>query len=184
VGSASHSFGVAFAQGEADLRAVYDRHGPLVFSICRKALGDTAANEVTQDVFVSAWQSRHQFDPERGTLGAWLVGIAKRRIIDHLRREQRHTARLVVDHDVERVESPQVDDRPEQRFDRLALRMQVARALSTLPERPREVIGLAYIHGLTHQEISERTGIPLGTIKSDIRRGLLALRGQMEQGHE
>jgi RNA polymerase sigma-70 factor (ECF subfamily) len=60
----------------------------------------------------------------------------------------------------------------------------VAHALAALQERPRQVIGLAYVHGLTHQEIAERTGIPLGTIKSDIRRGLLALRDVMEQGDE
>jgi RNA polymerase sigma-70 factor (ECF subfamily) len=175
------SLGVAFARGEADLRAVYERHGSLVYSICRKALGDTAAGEVTQDVFVDAWQARHQFDPGRGALGAWLVGITKRRIVDHVRREQRHSARRADDLHLESVPS---HHGPEERVERIAQRMEIARALATLPERSREVIGLAYVEGLTHQEIADRTGIPLGTIKSDIRRGLLALRDQMEQGDE
>jgi RNA polymerase sigma-70 factor (ECF subfamily) len=176
--------GAAFARGEADLRAVYDRHSPLVYSICRKALGEAAAGEVTQDVFVNAWQARHQFDPERGALGAWLVGITKRRIIDHLRREHRHTSRRADDDEVQRVESIPADDHTEEHVERITDRVRIARALATLPERPREVIALSYVHGLTHQEITERTGIPLGTIKSDIRRGLLALRDRMEQGDE
>lgn len=184
LGSDPDSLGVAFARGDADLRAVYERHGSLVYSICRKALGEPSAGEVTQDVFVSAWQARHQFDPARGALGAWLVGIAKRRIIDHVRREQRHTSRRADDVDVQHLDSLPADDRTEARIERLAERMQVAGALATLPERPREVIGLAYVHGLTHHEIAERTGIPLGTIKSDIRRGLLALRDHLEQSDE
>lgn len=184
VGSDPNSLGSAFARGDADLRAVYDRHGRLVYSICRKALGEAAAREVTQDVFVNAWQARHQFDPNRGALGAWLVGITKRRIIDHLRREQRHSSRRAADKDAQLVESLPADDSPEERVERLTDRMRLANALATLPERPREVIGLAYVHGLTHQEISERTGYPLGTIKSDIRRGLLALRDHMEQSDE
>lgn len=175
------SLGFAFASGEADLRAVYDKHASLIYSMCRKALGETAAPEVTQDVFVSAWQARHQFDPERGALGAWLVGIAKRRIVDHVRREQRHTSRRADGSDAQQIESLPADEHTEARVDQIAQRMEVAQALATLPERPREMIGLAYVHGLTHQEIAERTGIPLGTIKSDIRRGLLALRERLEE---
>ena len=180
IGRDPDSLGIAFACGDADLRAVYDRHGSLIFSMCRKALGETAAPEVTQDVFVSAWQARHQFDPERGALGAWLVGIAKRRIVDHVRREQRHSSRRADGRDSQQIESLPADDHTEQRVDQIAHRMEVAQALATLPARPREMIGLAYVHGLTHQEIAERTGVPLGTIKSDIRRGLLALRDRLE----
>jgi RNA polymerase sigma factor (sigma-70 family) len=183
IGRNPDSLGAAFASGDADLRAVYDKHGALIYSMCRKALGDTAAPEVTQDVFVSAWQARQQFDPDRGALGAWLVGIAKRRIVDHVRREQRHSSRRADGSD-QLIESLPADDHTEQRVDQIAQRMEVAQALATLPERPREMIGLAYVHGLTHQEIAERTGIPLGTIKSDIRRGLLALRDRLEHTHE
>jgi RNA polymerase sigma-70 factor (ECF subfamily) len=184
VGSEPESLGIAFARGEADLRAVYDRHGALVYAMCRKALGEAAAGDVTQDVFVSAWTARHQFDPQRGPLGAWLVGIAKRRIVDHVRREQRHTSRRADDESARGIESLPADERLDERVDRIAERMEVARALAELPERSREVIGLAYVHGLTHHEIAERTGIPLGTIKSDIRRGLLTLRDRMEHSHE
>jgi RNA polymerase sigma-70 factor (ECF subfamily) len=184
VGNDHDSLGLAFARGDADLRAVYDRHSPLVYAICRKALGEPAAGEVTQEVFVNAWQARSQFDPDRGALGAWLVGITKRRIIDHVRREQRHNSRRADESDALRVEALPSDDQVEERVARISDRARVAQALATLPERPREVIGLAYVHGLTHHEIAERTGYPLGTIKSDIRRGLVALRDHMEQSND
>jgi RNA polymerase sigma-70 factor (ECF subfamily) len=173
--------GQAFAEGRAELRSVYAAHSALIYGICRKALGADAAGDVTQDVFVSAWRGREQFDPRRGSLAAWLVGIAKRRIVDHARREQRHTSRRDdTNADAPFDSVPAADDS----IDRIAQRVTLAHALATLPERPRQSINLAYVHGLTHDEIAERTGVPLGTIKSDIRRGLLALRQRMEPTDE
>ena len=164
----------AFASGRAPLRDAYDAHGSLVYSICRRALDEHAAKDVTQEVFVSAWRGRHQFDPERGTLAGWLVGITKRRIIDHLRSERRHADRR----SEELHETP--DHQAEPAVDRTVDRMVVADALRQLPKRTREIIELAYVHDLTHHDIAERTGVPLGTVKSDIRRGLLRIRDQME----
>jgi len=171
------ALGLSFSRGEAGLEDVYRAHGGLVHAICRKALGESSASEVTQDVFVSAWKGRHQFDPERGSLAGWLVGIAKRRIVDHVRRERRHSDRRADGADEQAITDGQ-------QLDRIADRMVLARALTALAERPRRVITLAYIDGLTHQEIADRTGLPLGTIKSDIRRGLLVLRDQLESTHE
>lgn len=167
----------AFAAGTADLRSVYDEHGGLVYAICRKSLDEHTANDVTQEVFVSAWRARDQFDPERGNLAAWLVGITKRRIIDHLRSEGRHRDRRapepteLTDHDADHEISRTVD------------RIIVADALRQLPERARRVISLAYLDGLTHHEITDRTGLPLGTVKSDIRRGLERIRTCWEVNH-
>jgi RNA polymerase sigma factor (sigma-70 family) len=174
----AESLEAAFAAGRADLRAVYDAHGPLVFSLCRRALGGHAANDVTQEVFVSAWRARDRFDPQRGNLAQWLVGITKRRIIDHLRSEGRHSDRRADDDHIQnRAHSePQVD--------RLADRMLVADVLTHLPERARTVIHMAYFEDLTHQQIAERTGLPLGTVKSDIRRGLQRIREQLEVGDD
>ena len=177
-GDPADSLGMAFFAGEAELRDVYEAHGPLVYGICRRTIGDESAREVTQDVFVSAWRAREQFDPARGTLAAWLVGITKRRVIDHVRRERRHSDRRADVND--NVGSPAAE--PE--LERIADRMTVAHALAKLAERPRRVITLAYVDGLTHQEISERTSLPLGTIKSDIRRGLVTLRQHLESTHE
>ncbi len=163
-----------FASGEADLKQAYEAHGSLVYAICRKALDEHAAREVTQDVFVSAWRGRDQFDPALGTLAGWLVGITKRRIIDHLRSERRHADRRTAEL------SEAVDHDAETDVVRAAERIVLAEALRQLPERTREIIELAYLQDLTHHDIAERTGVPLGTVKSDIRRGLLRIRDHME----
>jgi RNA polymerase sigma factor (sigma-70 family) len=180
----------AFAAGhDHALKQAYDTLGGIVFGLCRRALPTHQAEEVTQDVFVSAWRKRDQFDPERGSLAAWLVGITKRRIIDHIRSERRHSDRradLASDVGPTPAGTPSGTDlvvEPTE-LDAIADQMVVADALRTLTDRPRQVIELAYIHGLTHQEIAERTGIPLGTVKSDIRRGLETIRGHLETGHE
>lgn len=167
-----------FAAGHAELREVYEAHGSLVYGLCRKSLGGDAANDVTQEVFVSAWRGRHQFDPSRGNLAQWLVGITKRRIIDHLRSEGRHANRRA-----DEESAPVADPHDATHVDRMADQMLVADGLSQLGERARNVIELAYIHDLTHQEIAERTGLPLGTIKSDIRRGLQRIRTHLEPAH-
>lgn len=167
----------AFAVGDADLRSVYEEHGGLVYGICRKALDEHAAKDVTQEVFVSAWKARDQYDPERGALGAWLVGITKRRIIDHLRSERRHADRRAVE------PTEHTDPDGEVELGRTIDRMVVADALRSLPDRARQVITLAYLEGLTHHEITDRTGLPLGTVKSDIRRGLTRIRACLEATH-
>ena len=166
----------AFASGVVGLREAFDAHGRLVFSICRRALGAEAAKDVTQDVFVSAWRGRDQFDPARGSLVGWLVGITKRRIIDHLRAERRHVDRRADD-----LSDPTADQPQEQpQVERIVDRMLVVDAMAALPARSREVIELAYVQDLTHHDIAERTGIPLGTVKSDIRRGLVRIREHLE----
>jgi RNA polymerase sigma-70 factor (ECF subfamily) len=181
LGDPTDTLGVAFSRGEAELADVYRAHGSLVYAICRKALGEHGASEVTQDVFVAAWRKRTQFDPGRGSLGAWLAGITKRKVIDHVRRERRHSDRRA---DTTPDALPDGLAVPPSDLERVADRLQVAHALSTLPDRQRNMIGLAYVEGLTHTEIAERTGLPLGTIKSDIRRGLLALRDRTRSSDE
>lgn len=166
-------FESAFVRGdEFALRAVYDAHARLVYSYCRRSLTDERAKEVTQDVFVSAWRGREKFDSSRGSLPAWLIGITKNRLIDNIRAEQRHSSR--------RAASEPADVGVEAEVERVGDRMLVADALKTLPERPRMVIELAYFEGLSHQQVSERTDLPLGTVKSDIRRGLASIRRHLE----
>lgn len=180
VGDPVDRLGAAFVQGEADLEDVYREHGALVYAVSRRALGDEAAAEVTQDVFLSAWRGRSQFDPARGTMAGWLIGITKRRIVDHVRREKRH-----VDHRADPVGHDEVGTPDVAQpgagveLERIVDRMLVAHALKELPERTRRTIGLAYIDGLTHEQIAQHTGVPLGTIKSDIRRGLARLRDEV-----
>ncbi len=180
VPAASTTIATAGAHPFADadgLRRAYDEHGPLVYGICRKALDEHTANDVTQEVFISAWRARNRFDPSKGTVAAWLVGITKRRIIDQLRAEGRHVDRRAA-----------TDERPDQVADadvqRTVDRMVVAEALRALPERTRDAVLLAFVHELTHHEIAERTGTPLGTVKSDIRRGLQRIKEHLETIHD
>jgi RNA polymerase sigma-70 factor (ECF subfamily) len=161
---------VQFASGVVGLREAYDAHGALVYSICRRSLDAEAAKDVTQDVFVSAWRGRTQFDPQRGSLAGWLVGITKRRIIDHHRSEGRHASRRADANDLAATEHRDAG------VEQVADRMLVADGLRQLPTHIREIIELAFVHDLTHHEIAERTGTPLGTVKSHIRRGLLRIR--------
>ena len=165
-----------FSEGdESALREAYDAHSPLIYSFCRRALGDQRAEDVTQEVFVSAWRARDTFRPDKGNLGAWLVGIAKNRLIDNVRSEKRHSYQQPLTHEADASVEPNLD--------RVGDQMVVAEALRTLPERSRTVIELAYFSDLTHAEVAERTSIPLGTVKSDIRRGLAKIRQQLEATH-
>lgn len=177
VTSAPRSLDEAFARGDADLREVYDAHSSLVYSLCRRALGAEAAKDATQEVFVSAWRKRDQFDATKGALGAWIVGITKRRIIDQLRSEGRHADRRA--EEVADDRAPSGDPPP----DRVVDRMFAADLLAKLPSRTREVIELVYVHDLTHREVADQTGLPIGTVKSDIRRGIMKIRDEMKVSH-
>lgn len=166
----------AFATGSDDaLRRVYDLHGPLIHTFCRRAVGADRAADVTQEVFITAWRQRDRFDPSRGSLPGWLVGIARFKVLEALRRRQLH---LIDDEHPSHV-PPMIspDD-----VDALAERLLLAAAMDELPERARSVVGLAFREQLTHQEICDRTGLPLGTVKSDLRRSLDRLRRHLERG--
>jgi len=164
-----------FAAGDPGaLEAVYAEHGALVHSFCRRSLDPARAADATQDVFLAAWRSRERYRPEAGTLAGWLLGIARFKVIDILRADGRQPS-LVAD--------PQVTG--EQVFDRsvdeavvtdIAERMLVAEALDALSDRAREMVRLSFFEDLTHAQIAERTAVPLGTVKSDIRRGLEQMR--------
>ncbi len=165
-----------FASGGADaLRHAYDAHGSLVYSLCRRAVGGDLAADITQEVFIAAWRRRTSFDPDRGSLAAWLTGITRHKIIDVLRREARHRN--------DRIDSSSVlldVSDPVDWVGALGDRMLLADALAALPERSRTVMHLAFGDGLTQQQIAESTGLPLGTVKSDMRRSLARLRRHLD----
>lgn len=163
-----------FARGDdTALKAAYDEHGPFIYTFCKRALGPEAGADVTQEVFLAAWKARERFDPTRGSLAGWLVGIAKNKIIDtHRRAGRRVTETELTFESSESAETPSLD--------RLADRMLLADALTTLPERARKVLEYAFYDDLTHQQIADKCDLPLGTVKSDIRRGLQRLRHHLE----
>jgi RNA polymerase sigma factor (sigma-70 family) len=166
-----------FRDGPPDvLRRAYDRHSPLVYTFCRRAVGAELANDVTQEVFITAWKQRHRFDPERGVLAGWLVGIARFKILEALRRRQLH---LIDDRGLSMAGLVSPDS-----VGALADRLVLADAMGQLPSRTQTLITMAFHEQLTHAEIAERTGLPLGTVKSDIRRGLERLRRQMDQSND
>ena len=162
-----------FRQGDdSALRRAYDEHGSLVYTFCRRSAGPTAADDLTQEVFLAAWRAHDRFDPERGSLRAWLMGIARNKVIDTYRRQARRPEKMEAD----------LGDTPtdERSIDGLADRMVLAAALAELPARARQVVELAFFNQLSHSEIVEQTGLPLGTIKSDIRRSLGRMRRHLE----
>lgn len=156
------------------LRRAYDAHGRLVYTLCRRSLGSDAATDVTQEVFAAGWFARRQYDPSRGSLGGWLVGIARNKVIDHLRAQGRRPST---------VGTPSSDlpaALTEAEVEGLADRLLLADALAQLPDRPKRLIELAFFEQLTHPEIAERCDLPIGTVKSDIRRGLARMRRHLE----
>ncbi len=159
-----------FANGdEVALQEAYEQHGSLVYSLCRRSVDDAAAADITQETFIAAWRNRHRYDPTRGGLAPWLTGIARNKIIDHFRASGREERRVdKVKHSTPTATPHDVDE--------VTLRMLLVDAIEELPERARRIVTMAFFDDLTHVEIAARTGIPLGTVKSDIRRSLDRLR--------
>ena len=164
-----------FRDGDpAALRAASDRHARVVFALALRALGTHHdAEDLTQQVFIRAWRARTTLNTARGALGGWLVGITRRQIADRLsERAREHRV-------VERVALA----RPcpaASLSDRVIDGIIVADEMSTLPPQQRTVLRLAFFDDLTHQQIAARTGLPLGTVKSHLRRGLERLRRRWE----
>ena len=161
---------------EHDERAVEDLYarysGPL-YSLAFQVTGaDRYAQEVVQEVFVALWRQAERFDPERGAVSSWLFSLARHKAIDLVRREANHRRRAA-DVDPEIEQAP--DDVDDEAW-RNVRRDQVRAALAVLSEPQRTALELAFFAGLTHVEVAERLGIPLGTAKTRIRSALLKLR--------
>lgn len=164
----------AWVQGQDDaLERAYHRWGGLVHGLARRAVEPDAAEDVTQQVFVSAWRGRQTYAAEQGPLGAWLVGITRRRIADHLRARPRRVEVLADPHALAAGAGPDWED--DDRDDLLA----VYEELERIGEPQRRIVLLAHVHGLTHAEIAETLGLPLGTVKSHLTRTMSRLRTRM-----
>src|SRR5688572_14094122 len=174
------------ARGDgAALAELYDLHGRIVFSLAVRMLSDHGeAEDLTQDVFTLAWRNAPRYDPARGAVAAWLLVTARTRAIDRLRGRRVRPGAATED-DVRRLEAiPDTAVSVEMIVADRQTAGRVRDALAVLPADQRLALELAYFEGLSHSEIGERTGTPLGTIKSRIRTGLTRLRQAMHQGKE
>ncbi len=184
--------------GSADaLSTLYDRHAGGVFAAVVRATNDRAvADDVVQDTFLALWDRAELFDPNRGSLHAWLLTIARNRSIDHLRAARRRPTSAfsafddAVPDDASAAEwltavgRPVAMAAPEPDPQLVAARRDtnawVLDGLAALGPRERCVLLLAYAEGLTQSEIAERLGLPLGTVKTRTRRALARLRDRLE----
>jgi RNA polymerase sigma-70 factor (ECF subfamily) len=166
----------AWARGdEQALELAWRELGTLVFTFCVRALGDRdQASDCTQEAFLGAWRSRERFDPERGSLAAWIIGIARFKCAD----ARRTSARVPTPLDP--VGLAPLGPSDEDDLGGLADHLLLAHALEALPDRARRVVELAFYRDLTHRQIAEQLSLPLGTVKSDIRRSLALLRSHLE----
>jgi len=158
---------------ESALEMLYARYGGLVYSLAMRIVGDPElAREVLQDTFLRSWDGRATYDPHRGRVAWWLMGIARNGAIDLLRSRPhqarlRERERLSVDLPADEKDTAEV----------FGLRRDVMNALRTLPTVQREAIELAYYGGMTQTEIARVLNEPLGTVKSRMREALDRLHG-------
>ena len=154
------------------LAELYRQHAALVYTVAVRMIGDHhEAEEITQRVFVGAWRSRGTIDPDRGSAAAWLIGITRNTVADS-RAERARTIR-----GLHAVSAEPVADASGPSLDAgVADRLLVAHALAQLGEPRATVLRLAFGEDLTQAQIAGRLGLPLGTVKSHVRRGLLQMR--------
>lgn len=146
---------------------LYDRHSPRVLALCERIVGDrSTAQDVLHDVFIEAWQCAADYDPRRSTVRTWLLVRGRSRALDQRARASREQAR-------KRVGASRDDRQDGPVFEK---RIAVREALARLDVNIRVVLELTYFEGLTAPELAERTGVPLGTVKSRLARGVASLQ--------
>lgn len=160
----------------------YDRHGGAAYSLAYRIVGErSAAEDVIQEAFLSIWRSGARFDPTRGSVRAWTLGIVRNRAIDVLRHRAGKAPSL--DFDDERVlEQRPAPERTEEEALRRETASEVRGVLGRLPGEQSKVIELAYFGGFSQSEIARMLGLPLGTVKGRMRLGLEKIRGELAEG--
>ena len=170
----------AFAAGDEEaLAEAYRRFSPLIRSLAqRKLLDGGAADDAVQEVFIRAWKYRESYAPDKSTLAAWLVGIT-RNVAAGMASSAVRTPETLVDSPVQPApRAGQTGSTPDP--DHVADRVVLDAELDRLGEPQGSILRLAFHEDLTHQQISETLKLPLGTVKSHIRRSLVQLRERLE----
>jgi RNA polymerase sigma-70 factor, ECF subfamily len=164
----------AIHAGNQDAMAqLYARYSPVVYAVALRVLGDTAAAEdVLQEIFMQLWRKPGSFDSGRGNLAPWLAVIARNRAVDQLRKRR---PQIEISETIVSVEPDLAGE-----ADRSRAMEKVRAVLKEMPAAQRSSLEMAYFEGYSHSEISEKTGEPLGTIKTRIRTGLMLLRKAVE----
>ena len=158
-----------YSGDEGAMALLYDRYSNIVYAVALRVLSDgSAAEDILQDVFMQLWRNPQAFNASRGSLATWLAVIARNRAIDQLRKKRP---------EVEAAETViLVDPELESAADRSRAIEKVRAVLAGMPGEQRAALEMAFFEGLTHVEIAGKTGQPLGTVKTRIRSGLLAVR--------
>ena len=160
----------------------YDRHGGVAYSLAYRIVGERgAAEDVTQEAFISIWRSGARYDAARGSVRTWMLGIVRNRAIDFLRSKAGRAPKLDFDDDSILEHRPAAERTESEALQRETAR-EVRGALDELPGEQAKVIQLAYFGGFSHSEIAEMLGTPLGTIKGRMRLGLDKIRATLAEG--
>jgi RNA polymerase sigma-70 factor, ECF subfamily len=170
------------AKDPAAFEVFYDRHGGVAYSLAYRIVGERAAAEdVTQEAFISIWRSGARFDRTRGSVRSWMLSIVRNRAIDMLRGKAGKAPKLSFDDDAILEQRP-AEELTEEEAMRRETASEVRGAIGQLPGEQSKVIELAYFGGFSQSEISRMLGLPLGTVKGRMRLGLEKIRGELAEG--
>ena len=179
-GLADEELMVHVSESDADaFDLIYERHADAAFSLAYRISGSrVAAEEVAQDAFLAVWRNGARYEPSRGSVRNWILGIVHNRAIDSLRRAVRHESRRAGDEGL--AERLMANERTDVEAGRREEAGEVRGLLAELPSDQRRVIELAYFAGFTHTQIADMLAIPVGTVKGRMRLGLEKLRTRIE----
>lgn len=170
------------ARGDAEaVQSCLDRYGNLVWSIALRWSGNRAdAEDAVQDIFVELWKTAERFDPSKGSESTFIAMIARRRLIDRRRSAQREAERRAPGE----VDLDALASEAHHELERHGEAILAAKAFRELPEERKKVLHLSIYEGMTHEQISSDTGLPIGTVKSHLRRGLNSIRNRLKTSNE
>jgi RNA polymerase sigma-70 factor (ECF subfamily) len=173
----------AVARGDAAaVKACLDRYGALVWSLARRMCrSGTDAEDAVQEIFVSVWKNAGRFDATKGSEVTFIATIARRRLIDRMRQAGRRPNESPIESGGGMAVSQDSVGAPVELREEVGI---ASRAMAELSEDQRRVLQMSIGHGLSHEKIAEATGIPLGTVKTHIRRGLIRVRALLEEHRE